>query len=239
MGKDNQVIAIIPARWASVRLPGKPLVDINGKPMIQRVYEAVLTSEVDKVVVATDNKEIEKAVNDFGGDVIMTSPKHETGTDRIIEAYENFKDDYRFVINVQGDEPTIKKDDINSIIRLLNKDPWKIATLVGTLDDYQRRDRNTVKAYIEDNEIKMFTRSPITTYSMWIKRHIGIYGFHRSMIAKIDRRKMIETTNEIVESLEQLRWVDNDIQFSYALTTGLYKGVDTEKDLQKIREYLN
>ena len=82
---------------------------------------------------------------------------------------------------------------------------------------------------IEDNEIKMFTRSPITTYSMWIKRHIGIYGFHRSMIAKIDRRKMIETTNEIVESLEQLRWVDNDIQFSYALTTGLYKGVDTEK----------
>ena len=187
MGKDNQVIAIIPARWASVRLPGKPLVDINGKPMIQRVYEAVLTSEVDKVVVATDNKEIEKAVNDFGGDVIMTSPKHETGTDRIIEAYENFKDDYRFVINVQGDEPTIKKDDINSIIRLLNKDPWKIATLVGTLDDYQRRDRNTVKAYIEDNEIKMFTRSPITTYSMWIKRHIGIYGFHRSMIAKIDR----------------------------------------------------
>ena len=79
-------------RFSKYDLP-KPLIPINGKPMIQRVYEAVLTSEVDKVVVATDNKEIEKAVNDFGGDVIMTSPKHETGTDRIIEAYENFKDD--------------------------------------------------------------------------------------------------------------------------------------------------
>ena len=122
--KDDKVIAIIPARFGSTRFPGKPLADICGKTMIQRVYE----------------------------------------------------DDYRYVINVQGDEPTINVQDINSLINVIKEDPFKIATLVGSLEKDQMRDRNTVKAYIENNEIKLFTRSPISTSSIWLKRHIGVYA---------------------------------------------------------------
>ena len=98
----GKVIAIIPARWASTRLPGKPLADINGKPMIQWVYESVKKSKVDEVLIATDDARIFNAVKEFDGNVLMTSPKHQTGTDRILEAYEMFKDTYDYVINVQG-----------------------------------------------------------------------------------------------------------------------------------------
>ena len=103
----NKVIAVIPARWGSTRLPGKPLADINGKPMIQWVYEAVQKSNADKVIVATDNKDILNEVKKFGGEGIMTSTKHQTGTERVLEAYQHYKEDYGYVINVQGDEPII------------------------------------------------------------------------------------------------------------------------------------
>jgi len=206
MGEDNKVIAIIPARFGSTRFPGKPLADICGKTMIQRVYEAVKETDVDEIVVAT-------------------------------EAYEEFKDDYRYIINIQGDEPTIHIEDINSLINVIKEHPFKIATLVGNLEEDQKRDRNTVKAYIEDNEIKLFTRSPVSTYSLWIKRHIGVYAFERRMLQKINKKVMIETTNEIVERLEQLRWLDNDIQFSYVVTRCRYKGIDTKEDLEKVKEH--
>ena len=233
----DKVIAIIPARFGSTRFPGKPLADINGKTMIQRVYEAVKETNVDEIVVATDNYRIIETVRDFGGKAVMTKSYHETGTDRIIEAYEDFKKDYQYVINVQGDEPTINKDDINSLINLIKEQPYTIATLVGTLNEEQKRDRNTVKAYIEDRVIKMFTRSPVTTYSLWIKRHIGVYAFERTMLYKINKKRMIETPNEIVERLEQLRWVDNDIKFSYVVTQGHYKGIDTPEDLEKVKPF--
>ena len=167
----------------------------------------------------------------------MTKSWHETGTDRVIEAYEEFKDDYRYIINIQGDEPTINIEDINSLINVIKAHPSKIATLVGNLEEDQKRDRNTVKAYIEDNEIKLFTRSPVSTYSLWIKRHIGVYAFERRMLQKINKKVMIETTNEIVERLEQLRWLDNDIQFSYVVTRCRYKGIDTKEDLEKVKKH--
>ena len=116
----NKVIAIIPARWGSTRLPGKPLADINGKPMIQWVYEAVKKAKVDKVIVATDNALIIEAVNDFGGEAVLTNVNHQTGTDRILEAYEGYKDEYGFVINVQGDEPVIKEEDINNLTEVIH-----------------------------------------------------------------------------------------------------------------------
>ena len=237
MGEDNKVIAIIPARFGSTRFPGKPLADICGKTMIQRVYEAVQATDVDEIVVATDNYRIIENVRGFGGKAVNTKPWHETGTDRVIEAYEEFKDDYRYVINVQGDEPTINVEDINSLINVIKDDPFKIATLVGSLEKDQMRDRNTVKAYIEDNEIKLFTRSPISTSSIWLKRHIGVYAFERKMLQKINKKVMIETSNEIVERLEQLRWLDNDIRFSYVVTLGRYKGIDTKEDLEKVKNH--
>jgi len=234
----SKVIAIIPARWASTRLPGKPLADINGKPMIQRVYEAVEKSNVDEVLVATDDKRIFEAVSNFGN-VLMTSPNHQTGTDRILEAYQMFKDRYEYVINVQGDEPMINPDDINSLIYNLKKDKWKIATLVGHLEESQRKDRNTVKAFADTGEIMMFTRSPLFGNPNFFFRHIGVYGFSRPITEKIDKNVMIETTNEIVENLEQIRWGDNGIKFSYAITPGRYKGIDTQKDLDHYRSFLN
>ena len=234
----SKVIAKIPARWASTRLPGKPLADINGKPMIQRVYEAVEKSNVDEVLVATDDKRIFEAVSNFGN-VLMTSPNHQTGTDRILEAYQMFKDRYEYVINVQGDEPMINPDDINSLIYNLKKDKWKIATLVGRLEEHQRKDRNTVKAFADMGEIVMFTRSPLFGNPNFFFRHIGVYGFSRPITEKIDKNVMIETTNEIVENLEQIRWGDNGIKFSYVITPGRYKGIDTQKDLDHYRSFLN
>ena len=236
----NKVIAIIPARWASTRLPGKPLADINGKTMIQWVYEAVKKSDVDKVIVATDHIDILNEVKRFGGEGIMTSTKHQTGTERVLEAYQHYKDDYEYVINIQGDEPIINENDINLLISVLKKNPLDIATLVGPLTKPQVSDRNTVKALLDNNKIIMFTRSPIfTTQSLYVKRHIGIYGFSKVMTEKIDKNIMIETSNEIVENLEQIRWGDNGIDFSYARAAGLYKGIDTQKDLDYVRTYLN
>jgi len=236
----NKVIAIIPARWASTRLPGKPLADINGKPMIQWVYEAVKKSEADRVIVATDHVDILNEVKRFGGEGIMTSTKHQTGTERVLEAYQHYKEDYKYVINVQGDEPIINENDINLLISVLKKNPLDIATLVGPLTKPQASDRNTVKALLDNNKIIMFTRSPVfTTQSLYVKRHIGIYGFSKVMTERIDKNIMIETSNEIVENLEQIRWGDNGISFNYARAAGLYKGIDTQKDLDYVRTFLN
>jgi 3-deoxy-manno-octulosonate cytidylyltransferase (CMP-KDO synthetase) len=236
----NKVIAIIPARWASTRLPGKPLADINGKTMIQWVYEAVKKSDADKVIVATDHIDILNEVIRFGGEGIMTSTKHQTGTERVLEAYQHYKDDYEYVINIQGDEPIINETDINTLINVTKKNPFTISTLVGTLTESQAKDRNSVKALLDNNKIIMFTRSPVfTTNSLYVKRHIGIYGFSKVMTEKIDKNIMIETSNEIVENLEQIRWGDNEIDFSYARAAGLYKGIDTQKDLDYVRTFLN
>lgn len=235
----SKVIAIIPARWASTRLPGKPLADINGKPMIQWVYEAVKKSKVDKVLVATDDERVFNTVNDFGGNVVMTSYKHLTGTDRVLEAYQAYKSQYEYVINVQGDEPMINPDDVNSIIHQLKKDSSSIATLLGSLTEQQKSDRNTVKAYMDYERVAMFTRSPLYGNPTFFKRHIGIYGFSRFITEKINKNVMIETTNEIVENLEQLRWADNGITFTYGLVSGMYKGIDTQKDLDYYRSFLN
>ena len=235
----DKVIAIIPARWGSTRLPGKPIADINGKSMIQWVYEAVEKSNVDKVVVAADNALIIETVKGFGGEAILTDIKHQTGTERVLEAYQHYNDKYSYVINVQGDEPFINKDDINTLIQVLKNDSTKIATLLGRLTPDQFKDRNTVKALFENERILMFTRSPLFYCSLFVRRHIGIYGFSKAMTKRIDKNVMIETSNEIVESLEQIRWGDNGIEFSYAFASGLYKGIDTPEDLDHVRTYLN
>lgn len=235
----KKVIAIIPARWASTRLPGKPLADINGKTMIQWVYEAVKKSDVNKIVVATDHKDILKEVENFGGEAVITNTNHLTGTERVLEAYQHYKDDYEYVINIQGDEPIINEEDINTLINVLKRNPLNISTLVGSLTKDQATDRNTVKAILDNDKIIMFTRSPLFGNSLFIKRHIGIYGFTKLMTEKINKNIMIETSNEIVENLEQIRWGDNGIGFSYARAAGLYKGIDTQKDLDYVRTFLN
>ena len=127
----------------------------------------------------------------------------------------------------------------NTLIQVLKNDSTKIATLLGRLTPEQFKDRNTVKALFENERILMFTRSPLFYCSLFVRRHIGIYGFSKAMTKRIDKNVMIETSNEIVESLEQIRWGDNGIEFSYAFASGLYKGIDTPEDLDHVRTYLN
>lgn len=239
MNDKRKTLAIIPARWGSTRLPGKPLADINGKPMVQWVYEAVQKSKADKVIVATDSFRIIDAVNKFSGEAVMTSEDHATGTDRILEAYEGYKDEYDFVINVQGDEPIINENDINTMIAQLKNGIESIVTLIGQITPKQCKDRNTVKAIIENGKVAMFTRSPLYIQSNTVKRHIGIYGFTKAVLSKISRDNMDQTRNEFAENLEQLRWCDNGIRIGYSFAAGLYKGIDTQEDLDFVRTYLN
>jgi 3-deoxy-manno-octulosonate cytidylyltransferase (CMP-KDO synthetase) len=229
-------VIIIPARWDSTRLPGKPLADINGKPMIQWVYEACKKSDVDDVFVATDSVKVFDNVIQFGGSAIMTGVC-KTGTERVIEATDKLFNKYEFIVNVQGDEPTINPDDINSILSLLKQEPQSVATLVSRISERERRDRNVVKAFTQKNKITMFTRSPLYADSLNFFRHLGTYGFSNATLKKI-KSLSSETQNEKAESLEQLRWADEGILFTYKLTESLFKGVDTIEDLNNIKHLL-
>jgi len=229
-------VIIIPARWDSTRFKGKPLADINGKPMIRWVYESCKKSKVKDVFVATDSIKIYDNVIQFGGSAIMTGVCR-TGTERVINAISNLKYNYDFIINVQGDEPTINYNDINLLVDLILKHPNSVSTLVSKLSDEERTDRNTVKAYINKFNISMFTRSPLYYSDNNFFRHIGMYGFSTEVLNKI-KLLINESKNENAENLEQLRWADAGISFTYALTNSSFKGVDTEEDLNKVKEIL-
>ena len=209
----SKVIAIIPARWASTRLPGKPLADINGKPMIQRVYEAVKKSNVDEVLVATDDKRIFEAVSKFGN-VLMTSPNHQTGTDRILEAYQMFKDRYEYVINVQGDEPFIDKSSLSKLVNLFKNDIQKeidLASLMVELKDVEQVENpNNVKVIVDPNDFALyFSRSPIpyhrdTEIDVTYYKHVGVYAFRKEALTQFYHTPV--TPLEAAEKIEAIRY---------------------------------
>jgi len=234
---NDKVIAIIPARWASTRLPGKPLADINGKPMIQWVYEAVKKSDVDEVLIATDDERIFNVVKEFDGNVLMTSDKHQTGTERVLEAYQMFNDRYDYVINLQGDEPLVTAGEINQLIKKRKKETCSVVTVVSPMTDIERKDRNTVKAYVIDDRVLMFTRSPLYKLSaLWFK-HQGIYAFTKHALKLIEDLKE-QTENEKGENLEQLRWADAGFEFGYYISTAPHVGVDTPSDIKLVETVL-
>jgi 3-deoxy-manno-octulosonate cytidylyltransferase (CMP-KDO synthetase) len=234
MIKDAKVIIIIPARWGSTRLPGKPLIDILGKPMIQWVYEECKKSLADEVYVATDDERIHRKVNLFGGKSIMTGECY-TGTDRIIEASKGLIFD--ILLNIQGDEPAITYREINTLIHLAKKNSNAVSTLSSTLQDGELGNRNVVKIITEGKRVSMFTRSSSYMFSSYINKHIGVYGFPKAVLQKIS--KLIkQSPNEIAESLEQLRWADAGIPFVCSDVFHKAKGVDTVEDLKMIENYL-
>jgi 3-deoxy-manno-octulosonate cytidylyltransferase (CMP-KDO synthetase) len=238
-------IGIIPARYASTRFPGKPLADINGKPMIQRVYEQV-SKIIPDVCVATDDKRIEEVVKNFNGNVVMTSTHHESGTDRCAEAvvlYEkmkNIKSDV--VINIQGDEPFIDPIQIEQLINSFNK-KTEIATLIKKIDDIDDVDnKNRVKVVInKDANALYFSRNAIPYMrnepkENWLLKHnfyyhIGMYGYKRDILMKIC--KLNKSSLEISESLEQLRWLENGYSITTSVTQIESIGIDTPDDLAK------
>ena len=232
---NKKTLIIIPARYASTRFPGKPLQPILGKPMIQWVYEAAIKSDADDVYVATDDYRILDVVSEFGN-VILTG-NHKTGTDRIIEAVNALDDTYDYIINIQGDEPLITTKEINEIIKIRKSQPIQVVTCLSPIGKYEYKDRNVVKAYVSDDKILMFTRSPLYNWGhLWFK-HQGIYAFTNHALKLIEGLKE-QTENEKGENLEQLRWADAGFGFGYYVSVSPHVGVDRPSDIKLVEAVL-
>lgn len=245
---------IIPARYQSKRLPGKPLIDIGGKTMVQRVYEQAARSDAGQVIVATDDERIVSAVKSFGGEVCLTREDHPSGTDRLQEVCSimQFRDD-QVVVNVQGDEPLIPPAVINQVASNLVESGSRIATLSEVIDDIaDLMDPNIVKVVVNhDSNAMYFSRAPIPwprdEFSAVDKslpefgkcqRHLGIYAYRVSLLNRYVRWE--PTILEKTEKLEQLRalWHGIEIHVEQAVEN-IPPGIDTETDLQRIRAVLD
>ena len=236
-------ICIIPSRYASTRLPGKPLADIDGEPMIQRVYEqAVQATKVEKVVVAVDNPKVYDTVVTFGGHAVMTREDHVNGTDRLAEAVGHFPD-VDVVVNVQGDEPLIAPDVIDALCQAFEDDPdLAMATVATPMKEEEYNDPSAVKVIMNQHDEAMyFSRSLIPyprnpfTAAIHPYKHIGIYAYKRDFL--LQYAKMSQTPAEQVESLEQLRVLENGYKIKVIKTNHQFIGIDTPEDLQHIRNY--
>lgn len=242
-------IGIIPARFASTRFPGKPLAEVGGKMMIQRVYEQVSKLLVD-VYVATDDDRIAKAVCSFGGKVIMTLPNHQSGTDRIAEAVETIAQTgktFDIVINIQGDEPFINPTQIQLLMDCFNDPSTDIATLVKVIDNEETLfNPNSPKVLINPrNEAQYFSRAGIPYIrgreaKDWLShqtfyKHIGIYAFKTNVLKAVTR--LPQSSWELAESLEQLRWLENGYKIKVAVTEDEGIAIDTPADLDKANEW--
>lgn len=237
-------IGIIPARYASSRFPGKPLADICGKSMIERVYLRA-SKELDEVYVATDDDRIADAVRNFGGRVVMTSAEHRSGTDRCYEAYRNIGSSADVIINIQGDEPFIDPGQIAELKRCFDNPDTMIATLVRKFDPALGWDAlfdpNRPKVTF-DNQMNAlyFSRSIIPyvrnhPWEEWIHSadfytHVGMYAYTSKTLAEITR--LPQSSLEIAESLEQLRWLQNGYRIKVGITESPTIGIDTPEDLR-------
>lgn len=239
-------LGIIPARYASSRFPGKPLVDIMGKTMIQRVYEQVSKSSVlKKIVIATDDERIKQHVEGFGGNVALTSANHPTGTDRCCEVLQKEKENWDVVINIQGDEPFIDPKQIDLLCSCFTSQKnVQLATLIKKLHSVEAlTNENTIKVIVKKNgEAIYFSRSPLPHHralpvNEWMNKHtyfkhIGIYGYNADVLKEIT--KLPQSSLELVESLEQLRWLENGYTIQTATTEVESQSIDTPADLEKI-----
>jgi 3-deoxy-manno-octulosonate cytidylyltransferase (CMP-KDO synthetase) len=239
------ILGVIPARFASTRFPGKPLADIGGKTMIQRVYEqAVLSKLLQKVVVATDDQRIYAHVRMFGGEVLLTRADHPSGTDRCAEVAEQYPD-ADFILNIQGDEPFIQPEQIDLLAHTLTGQKNKgIATLAKKIEHADALDNpNIVKvALSQTGEALYFSRYAIPFLrgsaqedrldQHTFYKHIGLYGFRREILQQITA--LSPTPLERAESLEQLRWLEHGYRIAVQITDMETIGVDTPEDLKKL-----
>lgn len=236
--------AVIPARFESSRFPGKPLVMIGDRTMIQRVYEQVSQATlVDQVIVATDNDAIFQHVISFGGTVVMTAADHLSGTDRCAEVAGRITGT-DWIINVQGDEPFIQPQQIDLLVDTLKKSTTGIATFTKQITDIEVLiNENIVKVAIgKSNDALYFSRQPIpyvrgAQMTEWLKRgihykHIGIYGFRAEVLATV--AALPPGILELAESLEQLRWLENGFRIAVGITEMETIGIDTPEDLLKL-----
>ena len=242
-----KTIGIIPARFASTRFPGKPLVNIHGKSMIMRVYEQCRKAKLDRIVVATDDMHILNHVKSFGGEALLTSPAHQSGTDRIAEALELLGiDEEVIVINIQGDEPFLNPEDINALITCFKDKNAQIATLIKKIKDVDTLvNPNSPKVVVGAQKQALFFSRAIIPHGKgsdkkeWLVKqdyfqHIGIYGFKSNVLKEIS--KLTQSPLEKAESLEQLRWLENGYRIQTAQITSECIAVDSPEDLKRIDE---
>ena len=235
-----KVVGIIPARFESSRFPGKPLADILGKSMIQRVYEQCKKCTLlSDVIVATDDAKILNHVIEFGGRAMMTSKDHQSGTDRCNEVAQQLNKNYDVIVNIQGDEPYINPVQINEIIELFKEEKTQIGTLAKKITDIEIiANENSPKAIFDKNGIALnFCRNiaKISSECTYYK-HIGIYAFRTNALKDIC--KLPQSKNEIRERLEQLRWLDNGYKIKVGITTFEAISVDTPEDIEKIKRQM-
>lgn len=239
------IAGIIPARYASTRYPGKPLINILGKSMIQRVYEQATKSKLlDRVVVATDDVRIHDHVRSFGGEVIMTGADHPSGTDRCYDALLQMRGNYDYVINIQGDEPFIDPMQINELAYELRNGDVELATQMIAVDSHEMLfDKGEVKIVLNsNNEALYFSRSVIpfiknVDEKEWhlhhhYYRHVGMYAYRRDILEKITQLPV--SALEKAESLEQLRWLEHGFKIKCVITTFESHCIDTAEDVEKV-----
>ena len=240
--------AIIPARYASTRFPGKPLAVLGGKTVIQRVYEQV-SSVLNEVYVATDDERIFACVNSFGGKAVMTRADHQSGTDRIQEAVEKTSTQTDVIINVQGDEPFIQPSQIQTLMQLFD-DP---STQIGTLGKYFENieaveNPNSPKIVMDNRGFALYFSRSVIPYIRGKERqnwfgeypflkHLGVYAYRREVLTEVT--KLPQSSLEKTESLEQLRWLQNGYRIRVGLTDVETVGIDTPEDLQRAEAFLN
>jgi 3-deoxy-manno-octulosonate cytidylyltransferase (CMP-KDO synthetase) len=235
-----KILCVIPARYASTRLPGKPLADIDGKPMILRVYERAVQAKLPfMAVVATDDERVLAAVEKGGGKAVMTDKAHATGTDRLAEVAK-MHPDVDIIVNVQGDEPLIEPSLIDELALVFKDESVAMATVMTPLlDEAEQKNPNNVKVVTDLNGYALyFSRSllpyPRNTPKIPVYKHIGIYAYRRDFLLKY--AKMQPTPLEQAESLEQLRALENGFKIKVIKSDAAFVGVDTPEDLAKVNQ---
>lgn len=246
-----QFLGIIPARYASTRFPAKPLAILGGKPVIQRVYEQV-AGILDDAYVATDDERIESAVKAFGGKVVMTSTKHNSGTDRCYEALTKISGQFDVVVNIQGDEPFIQPSQLEALKACFDDSQTQIATLVKPFtaeDSFEAlQNINSPKVVLNKNHHAMYFSRSIIPYqrnaekNVWLEnhvyyKHIGLYAYRSEVLKEITA--LPQSSLELAESLEQLRWLENGYKIKVGISNVETIGIDTPEDLAKAEEFLN
>lgn len=240
-------IGIIPARYASTRFPGKPLALLGGKPVIQHVYEKV-AAVLEAAYVATDDERIYDAVKSFGGQVVMTRTDHKSGTDRIEEAIEKIGGEWDVVVNVQGDEPFVAKSQLDTICHCFDDPTTQIATLGKPFENMEAvQNPNSPKIVVDNMGFAMYFSRSVIPYvrgkekSSWLThypflKHLGIYAYRKNVLRQITQ--LPQSSLEIAESLEQLRWLQNGFKIKVGTTDVETVGIDTPQDLERAEEFL-
>lgn len=240
-------IGIIPARYASTRFPGKPLALLGGKPVIQHVYEKV-AAVLEAAYVATDDERIYDVVKSFGGQVVMTRTDHKSGTDRIEEAIEKIGGEWDVVVNVQGDEPFVAKRQLDTICHCFDDPTTQIATLGKPFESMEAvQNPNSPKIVVDNMGFAMYFSRSVIPYvrgkekSSWLThypflKHLGIYAYRKDVLRQVTQ--LPQSSLEIAESLEQLRWLQNGFKIKVGTTDVETVGIDTPQDLERAEEFL-